>query len=149
MEASDGDNVLMAADLTLNACDMTMLCYDKCGFKGVNGGEVLTINNCNIEIDGKAGGIANIGELLLNGCQIVEPAGAAYDKTLKAVALDGEIVKGKVVIKSTGTNSIEGAAGNASLCRKGIYTMQGLKMDGEWENLPTGIYIVDGVKMIK
>lgn len=149
MEASDGDNVLMAADLTLNACDMTMLCYDKCGFKGVNGGEVLTINNCNIEIDGKAGGIANIGELLLNGCQIVEPVGAAYDKTLKAVALDGEIVKGKVVIKSTGTNSIESATGNASLCRKGIYTIEGLKVDGEWENLPTGIYIVDGVKMIK
>ena len=58
-------------------------------------------------------------------------------------------MKGKVVIKSTGTNSIESAAGNASLCRKGIYTMQGLKMDGEWENLPTGIYIVDGMKMIK
>ena len=33
--------------------------------------------------------------------------------------------------------------------RPGIYNMQGVKMTCDWEALPSGLYIVDGVKRIK
>ncbi len=33
--------------------------------------------------------------------------------------------------------------------RPGIYNMQGVKMTRDWEALPSGLYIVDGVKRIK
>ena len=33
--------------------------------------------------------------------------------------------------------------------RPGIYNMQGVKMTRNWETLPSGLYIVDGVKRIK
>ena len=33
--------------------------------------------------------------------------------------------------------------------RPGIYNMQGMKMTRNWEALPSGLYIVDGVKRMK
>ena len=33
--------------------------------------------------------------------------------------------------------------------KQGICTMQGMKMGKQWNELPAGIYIVDGVKCIK
>ena len=40
-----------------------------------------------------------IQKLTLNGCAITEPEGAVYDPALRGIALNGELVYGKVVIK--------------------------------------------------
>lgn len=146
-----GPCINMCGQLKIEECTMNLR-----GSWGIQGDSYLVsfppliVRNANLTVESTVNewAILNISSLTLEGCAITQPQGAAFDETLQRVALDGKSVK-KVVIEVTGTNNIEGAAGNASLCRKGIYTMQGLKMEGEWENLPTGIYIVDGMKMIK
>lgn len=45
-------------------------------------------------------------------------------------------------------NNIETVNGNA-IYRKGIYTLTGIRVKYEWKELPKGIYIVDGKKVIK
>ena len=38
---------------------------------------------------------------------------------------------------------------NKAVARKGIYNINGIKMDGEWESMPKGVYVVDGKKKVK
>ena len=33
--------------------------------------------------------------------------------------------------------------------KRGIYNLEGIRLSSEWEDLPAGIYIVDGEKRIK
>ena len=40
-------------------------------------------------------------------------------------------------------------ADNKTVARKGIYNINGIKMDGEWESMPKGVYVVDGKKKVK
>ncbi len=63
----------------------------------------LTVRNATVtaETDENttSGSITNFGSLVLEGCALTLPEGAAFDETLHAVALNGEIVKSKVVIE--------------------------------------------------
>lgn len=61
--------------------------------------EVLTIRNSHVEAKGSEGSISDIAGLELDGCYIDIPSKAAYDADKKAVALNGETVKEKVVIE--------------------------------------------------
>lgn len=108
----------------------------------------LIIRNANVTAECTNHAIGGLSSLTLEGCSITQPAGAAFDAELHGIALNGELVK-KVVIEVDNTNSIENVQTDVSLRRPGIYTIEGMKMNGEWESLPTGMYIVDGVKMVK
>lgn len=108
----------------------------------------LIIRNANVTAEGTDYAIGGLSSLTLEGCSITQPAGAAFDAELHGIALNGELVK-KVVIEADDTNSIENVQTDVSLRRPGIYTIEGMKMNGEWESLPAGMYIVDGVKMVK
>lgn len=108
----------------------------------------LIIRNANVTAEGTDYAIGGLSSLTLEGCSITQPAGAAFDAELHGIALNGELVK-KVVIEADNTNSIENVQTDVSLRRPGIYTIEGMKMNGEWESLPAGMYIVDGVKMVK
>lgn len=108
----------------------------------------LTIRNANVTAEGSGPATEDLSSLTLEGCSITQPAGAAFDAELHGIALNGELVK-KVVIEADNTNSIENVQTDVSLRRPGIYTIEGMKMNGEWESLPAGMYIVDGVKMVK
>lgn len=116
--------------------------------EGVNGTEKLSLDFATVEATGTEGSICNIGELVIENSDILQPSGAAFDAELHGIALNGELVK-KVVIEADNTNSIENVQTDVSLRRPGIYTIEGMKMNGEWESLPAGMYIVDGVKMVK
>ena len=115
--------------------------------------EMLIIRDSDVRVDisrsdNPYGAIADIGGLELNGCSITQPSGAAFDKTLKGVALNGEVVKDKVVIEpdATGINDI---TVDVPARKQGIFTVEGVKLTQQWENLPAGIYIVNGKKCIK
>ena len=108
----------------------------------------LIIRNANVTAEGTDNAIGGLSSLTLEGCSITQPAGATFDDELHGIALNGELVK-KVVIEADNTNSIENVQADVSLRRPGIYTIEGMKMNGEWESLPAGMYIVDGVKMVK
>ena len=123
------------------------------GYYGVAGddgksGEILTLRNAYVEATGSNGSICDIQNLILDGCSITQPTGAAFDANVYGVALNGELVTDKVVIGSV-TNGISDITTDVPAHAKGIYSVTGVKQTQQWNELPAGIYIVDGVKRVK
>ena len=88
-------------NLTIDGC--TVNAKGKWGILGRNGSsEMLTIKNSTVTAEGTDGSIDDIASLTLDGCAITQPAGAAFDSSLHAVALGGAVVTSKVVISPTG-----------------------------------------------
>ncbi|WP_455523745.1 peptidase [Porphyromonas endodontalis] len=136
--------------LTIEGCTVhaTAPQHGIAGFNGASG-EILTIRNATVSAEGKGeGSIHDFANVILEGCAITQPAGAAFNKSLHGVALNGQLVKSKVVITKGGT-SIEGVTPNVPQKKRGIYNLEGIRLSGEWKDLPAGIYIVDGEKRIK
>ena len=97
---------------------------------------------------GTNGSVTDITDFILEGCSIKQPEGAVYDAGKKAVALNGEVVTDKVVIESS-ASGINDITADVPARKKGIFTVQGVKQTQSWNELPAGIYIVDGVKRVK
>lgn len=121
--------------------------YGVAGFDGVSG-ETLTLRNAYVEATGSNGSICDLQNLILDGCSITQPTGAAFDANVYGVALNGEVVTDKVVIKSS-ASGINGITADVPARKKGIFTVQGVKLTQQWNELPAGVYIVDGVKRVK
>ena len=121
--------------------------YGVAGFDGVSG-ETLTLRNAYVEATGSKGSVCDLQNLILDGCSIIQPTGAAFDANVHAVALNGEVVTDKVVIESV-TNGISNITTDVPAHAKGIYSVTGVKQTQQWNELPAGIYIVDGVKRVK
>ena len=111
-------------------------------------GNVLTICNAYVEATGGAGSILDVEDLLLDVCSITQPIGAAFDTNKHAVVVNGEVVTDKVVIEPV-TNGISDITTDVPAHAKGIYSVTGVKQTQQWNELPAGIYIVDGVKRVK
>ncbi len=122
----------------------------KYGVAGNDGkmGEILTLRNAYVEATGSDGSICDLQNLIFDGCSITQPTGAAFDANVHAVALNGEKVTDKVVIGSV-TNGISDITTDVPAHAKGIYSVTGVKQTQQWNELPAGIYIVDGVKRVK
>lgn len=122
--------------------------YGIAGFIGAKS-EVLTVRNSYVEAEGSgSGSISLISNLILDNCAITQPVGAEFDADQKAVVLNGEVLKSKVVIEPV-TNSIGTVTADVPACKQGIYNLNGVKLTTQWDDLPAGIYIVDGVKRVK
>ena len=122
----------------------------KYGVAGVDGkiGEILTLRNAYVEATGSEGSVCDLQNLILDGCTITQPEGAAFDGALHAVALNGEVVTDKVVIEPD-ASGISDITTDVPAHAKGIYSVPGVKKTQQWNELPAGIYIVDGVKRVK
>ena len=122
----------------------------KYGVAGVDGkiGEILTLRNAYVEATGRKGSVCDLQNLILDGCTITQPEGAAFDGALHAVALNGEVVTDKVVIEPD-ASGISDITTDVPAHAKGIYSVTGVKQTQQWNELPAGIYIVDGVKRVK
>ena len=122
----------------------------KYGVAGVDGkiGEILTLRNAYVEATGREGSVCDLQNLILDGCTITQPEGAAFDGALHAVALNGEVVTDKVVIEPD-ASGISDITTDVPAHAKGIYSVTGVKQTQQWNELPAGIYIVDGVKRVK
>ena len=121
--------------------------YGVAGFDGVSG-ETLTLRNAYVEATGSNGSICDLQNLILDGCSITQPTGAAFDANVYGVALNGEVVTDKVVIESV-TNGISNITTDVPAHKQGIFSVTGVKQTQQWNELPAGIYIVDGVKRVK
>ena len=121
--------------------------YGVAGFDGISG-ETLTLRNAYVEATGSLGSVCDLQNLVLDGCSITQPTGAAFDANVHAVALNGEVVTDKVVIEPS-ASGINDITADVPARKKGIFTVQGVKLTQQWNELPTGIYIVDGVKRVK
>lgn len=122
----------------------------KYGLAGVDGkiGEILTLRNAYVEATGSEGSVCDLQNLILDGCTITQPEGAAFDGALHGVALNGEVVTDKVVIEPD-ASGISDITTDVPAHAKGIYSVTGVKQTQQWNELPAGIYIVDGVKRVK
>ena len=84
--------------LTIEDC--TVNAIGNWGIAGQSGAtnETLTIRNATVTAQGRNGSICDISNLTLLETAILAPDGAAYDSSLKCVALKGTMVTDKVVI---------------------------------------------------
>lgn len=122
--------------------------YGIAGFIGAES-EVLTVRNSHVEAEGSgSGSITLISNLILDNCAITQPVGAEFDADQRAVVLNGEVFKSKVVIEPV-NNSIGTITADVPARKQGIYNLNGVKLTQQWDDLPAGIYIVDGVKRVK
>ena len=122
--------------------------YGIAGYIGAKS-EVLTVRNSYVEAEGSgSGSISLISDLILHNCAITQPVGAEFDADQKAVVLNGEVFKSKVVIEPS-ASGINDITADVPARKKGIFTVQGVKQIQSWNELPAGIYIVDGVKRVK
>ena len=150
-------NVKSKSDCAIFANE-TNLTIDNCtvnaesgayGIAGKNGSsEKFTIRNATVTAIGKEyGSICDFAELNLKGCNITEPSGATFSSSMHGIVLNGEIVKSKVVIKKDPTAIETPTADNTAV--QGIYTLSGVRLSGELKDLPKGVYIVNGKKVVK
>ena len=135
---------------SLSVEDVKLYAEGKYGVAGDDGtrGEILTLRNSYVEATGSSGSICDLQNLVLDGCSITQPTGAAFDVNVHAVALNGKTVTDKVVIESD-NNSIGTITADVPARKQGIYNLNGVKLTQQWNDLPAGIYIVDGVKRVK
>ena len=73
----------------------------------------------------------------------------AYDNTGKGLVYAWCVDDVTVNVEGTATGIETVTTENKAVARKGIYNINGIKMDGEWESMPKGVYVVDGKKMVK
>ena len=79
------------------------------------------------------------------------PAGTKYVAFRHCDSKDNNyiLIDNVRIIKGTATGIETVTADNKTVARKGIYNINGVKMDGEWESMPKGVYVVDGKKKVK
>ena len=122
----------------------------KYGVAGVDGkiGEILTLRNAYVEATGREGSVCDLQNLILDGCTITQPNGAEFDAKYHSVVLNDKLVTDKVVIEPD-ASGISDITTDVPAHAKGIYSVTGVKQTQQWNELPAGIYIVDGVKRVK
>ena len=145
---SDNHAALQILSSNLTVEDIAIKAEGKWGIMGFNKDESLTLCNAYVEVTGRGGSVLNLNSLNLDGCSIIQPVGAAFDAELHAVTLNGAVVKDKVVIGSD-ASGINDITADVPARKKGIFTVQGVKQTQSWNELPAGVYIVDGVKRVK
>ena len=148
LKSSENCGLYLPSSLTVE--DVKLYAEGKYGVAGDDGksGEILILRNSYVEATGWSGSICDLQNLVLDGCSITQPTGAAFDANVHAVALNGEAVTDKVVIESD-NNSIGTITVDVPARKQGIYNLNGVKLTQQWDDLPAGIYIVDGVKRVK
>ena len=149
LKSSDNCGLYLPSSLTVEGISLyTEGSWGIAGYASQKSGNVLTICNAYVEATGSLGSVCDLQNLVLYGCSITQPTGAAFDANVHAVALNGEAVTDKVVIESD-NNSIGTITVDVPARKQGIYNLNGVKLTQQWNDLPAGIYIVDGVKRVK
>lgn len=149
LKSSDNCGLYLPSSLAVEGISLyTEGSWGIAGYASQKSGNVLTICNAYVEATGSLGSVCDLQNLVLDGCSITQPTGAAFDANVHAVALNGEAVTDKVVIESD-NNSIGTITVDVPARKQGIYNLNGVKLTQQWDDLPAGIYIVDGVKRVK
>ena len=115
-------------------------------------GPAITIDNSNMKLNCSAEGtpIAAIGGIELLRCSIISPENVTIGENYfleaggnplsKPVVIESESTP--VGIDNVKTDSVSGVS-------KGVFTIDGIRMNVDEKDLPAGLYIIDGKKIIK
>ncbi|WP_308556638.1 peptidase [uncultured Porphyromonas sp.] len=144
-----GSGIHTEAALLIEGC--TVYAEGYCGIAGKDGesGESLTIRNATVTAKGSYGSIYNLTNFTLEGCEITKPAGAVWNASKHAVcdAL-GNVIKDEVVISPKGGTAIDFVTPELQPADGAIYDMNGVLRSEPLDELPTGVYIVGGQKVM-
>lgn len=90
----------------------------------------------------------------LNGCEIIAPIGAKWkefqnnnNSYYSLFGTDNKVITDWVTI-TPDPNAIETPTADTT-AKQGIYSLSGVRLQGELNNLPKGVYIVNGRKVVK
>ena len=112
-------------------------------------GESLTIRNASVTAKGTEGSICALANLKLEGCEITKPAGAVWNAEAKAVCdASGNVITDEVVISPKGGTAIDFVTPEQLPADGAIYDMNGVLRSEPLEELPTGVYIIGGQKVM-
>ena len=139
-------------------CTETALLIDGCtvraeGVWGILGPEIkdssLTIKNATVTAKGTDGSIRDLTNFTLEGCSITKPAGAIWNASKRAVCdASGNVITDEVVISPKGGTAIDFVTPEQLPAEGAIYDMNGVLRSEPLDELPTGVYIVGGQKVM-
>ena len=135
-------------ELTIKDCTVNV--NGKNGIVGLvdGAGRSLSIKNATVTAQGLEGSICKLGGFSLEGCEITKPADATWNPTKHAVCNGlGNVITSEVVIAPTGGSAIDFVTPRQSEEGITIYNMNGVRCTEKLEELPTGVYIINGKKV--
>ena len=149
LKSSKGNGIYTEATLLIEGC--TIYAEGVFGIAGFDGscGESLTIRNASVTAKGTEGSILNLANFTLEGCEIMKPAGAVWNASKHAVCdASGNVITSEVVISPKGGTAIDFVTPEQLPAEGAIYDMNGVLRSEPLEELPTGVYIVGGQKVM-
>ncbi len=110
----------------------------------------LVIKKSVVECNTNFRAISWLTDVILEDCEIVSPEGAEFDKSRNnLLVLNGEGQKNVVIAPTNspvvGIDEVESAKNSNHT----IYTIEGTRLNRSIEDLPRGIYIINGKKVIR
>ena len=144
-----GCGIYTEAALLIEGC--TVYAEGYCGIAGKDGesGESLTIRNATVTAKGSYGSIRNLANFTLEGCEITKPAGAVWNADEHAVCdASGNVITDEVVISPKGGTAIDFVTPELQPADGAIYDINGVLRSEPLDELPTGVYIVGGQKVM-
>ena len=112
-------------------------------------GESLTIRNASVTAKGTEASIGSFRNFTLEGCSITKPAGAVWNADEHAVCdASGNVITDEVVISPKGGTAIDFVTPELQPADGAIYDINGVLRSEPLDELPTGVYIVGGQKVM-
>lgn len=109
----------------------------------------VTVKNASVTVKGTEGSICDLASLTLEGCEITKPAGAVWNNEKNALCdAAGNLITDEVVISPKGGTAIDFVTPEQLPAEGAIYDMNGVLRSEPLEELPTGVYIVGGHKIM-
>ena len=149
LKSREGSGIYTEAALLIEGC--TVYAEGVYGIVGNDGtsGESLTIRNATVTAKGTQGSICDLANFTLEGCEITKPAGAAWFASKHAVCdASGNVITDEVVITPKGGTAIDFVTPELQPADGAIYDMNGVLRSEPLDELPTGVYIIGGQKVM-
>ena len=149
IKSSEQCGIYTLAALLIEGC--TVYAEGVFGIAGNDGksGESLTIRNASVTAKGTKGSIRDFTNFTLDGCEITKPAGAVWNASKHAVCdASGNLITDEVVISPKGGTAIDFVTPEQLPAEGAIYDMNGVLRSEPLDELPTGVYIVGGQKVM-
>ncbi|WP_302777587.1 peptidase [Porphyromonas uenonis] len=141
--------LLDKSSLVIDGCTIDAEGYWGIGSGAGTTGVSLTIKNASVTAKSTYGSICNLASFTLEGCKITKPAGAVWNADKHAVCdAAGNIIIDEVVITPTGGTAIDFVTPEQLPAEGAIYDMNGVLRSESLEELPTGVYIIGGQKVM-
>ena len=150
LKSSKDFGIYTEVALLIEGC--TVYAEGKWGIAGSNvlsSGKFLTIRNASVTAKGTEGSIRYLTNFTLEGCKITKPAGAVWNASKHAVCdASGNVITDEVVISPKGGTAIDFVTPELQPADGAIYDMNGVLRSEPLEELPTGVYIIGGQKIM-